>query len=84
MHRIRRFPENEFSGPSSALPELEKFAPVDPSNTTLVMATIELSDATSTELVTAALTELKSLKERLKGVVDLMVPDRLSFDTRVK
>jgi mediator of RNA polymerase II transcription subunit 18 len=81
---VRRFPESVFSGPSSALPALDQFPPVDPSNTTLLQASIDLLDSTSTELVTAALTELKSLKDRLKGVVELIVPDRLSFDTRVK
>lgn len=47
------------------------------------MATVEIAEA-SPELVNLALTELKAFKEQLKGVVELEVPDRLAFDTRVR
>ena len=57
---------------------------VDPSGSYLIQASIRVQDGSKVELMNRATAELMSLKETLKGVVDLEMGDRLAMDTRVR
>ena len=58
--------------------------PLDPQNSYILSATIRIADGSKPSLVKIAQQELDALKTRLKGVVDLRAPDRLSMDTRAR
>lgn len=58
--------------------------PLDPSGTFLLQAAVRVQDGSKVETMTKGMNELLSLKETLKGCVDLEMGDRLALDTRVR
>lgn len=57
---------------------------LDPSGTYILQAAIRVQDGSKVETMTKGVNELLSLKETLKGCVDLEMGDRLALDTRVR
>jgi mediator of RNA polymerase II transcription subunit 18 len=84
LHRYRRFPTMDTPVIDGLLPPWEKMNFLDPSGAYLLQATVQLSDGTSADIVNLGLGELENVQNTLKGVVDLVVPERLALDTRVK
>ena len=57
---------------------------LDPSGTYILQAAVRVQDGSKVETMTKGSVELLSLKETLKGVVELDMGDRLALDTRVR
>lgn len=57
---------------------------LDPSGTYILQASVRVQDGSKVETMTKGVNELLSLKETLKGVVELEIGDRLALDTRVR
>ena len=57
---------------------------LDPSGTYILQAAVRVQDGSKVETMTKGSLELLSLKETLKGVVELDMGDRLALDTRVR
>ena len=57
---------------------------LDPSETYTLQASIRVQDGSKVETMTKGANELFSLKENLKGVVELEISDRLALDIRVR
>jgi len=86
LHRIARLPSptDSSSHLDRELPAFDTLKPVDPSGARLLHASIRLSDGSKADLLLQGTTELQAMQKMLKGVVDLVVPDRLSLDTRAR
>ncbi|KAK4694665.1 hypothetical protein P7C71_g2957, partial [Lecanoromycetidae sp. Uapishka_2] len=71
---------------SSQAPPLEISRPqlLDPSGTYMLQAVVRVQDGSKVETMTKGMNELLSLKETLKGVVEMEMGDRLALDTRVR
>ena len=78
-------PANPFkdvsNGPSR---EISKARLLDPSGTYILQAAVRVQDGSKVETMTKGSLELLSLKETLKGIVELDMGDRLALDTRVR
>ena len=57
---------------------------LDPLGTYILQASVRVQDDLKVETMTKGANELLSLKETLKGVVELEIGDRLALDTRVR
>ena len=57
---------------------------LDLSGTYILQASVRVQDGLKVETMTKGANELLSLKEILKGVVELEISDRLALDTRVR
>ncbi|KAK6358829.1 Mediator of RNA polymerase II transcription subunit 18 [Orbilia brochopaga] len=57
---------------------------LDPADSYILQASIKVSNANEQEAMNKGVEELKTLKNELRGVVDLEIGDRLSLDTRVR
>ena len=57
---------------------------LDPSGTYILQAAVRVQDGSKVETMTKGMNELLSLKETLKGVVEMEVGERLALDTRVR
>lgn len=57
---------------------------LDPSGTYMLQAAVRVQDGSKVEIMTKGVTELLSLKETLKGIVDMEMGTRLALDTRVR
>lgn len=57
---------------------------LDPSGTYLLQVSLRVQDGSKPELMSRGISELVALRDMLKGVVELVVPDRLSLDTRLR
>lgn len=57
---------------------------LDQSGGYMLEARVLLEDGKDPNVIQRGVRELMGLKERLRGVVDLRSPDRLTFDTRVR
>jgi mediator of RNA polymerase II transcription subunit 18, fungi type len=85
LHRILRYPTaNPDPKLRTLLPSFDELKPLDPSGAYILEAKIRLSDGSNASLVNVGQQELERLQNRMKGVVELKVPDRLALDTRVK
>ncbi|KAF2100577.1 hypothetical protein NA57DRAFT_74181 [Rhizodiscina lignyota] len=86
MYRPLQFhpTESVLSSPREALPPLDSLQPLDESGAYLLEASILLGSELKPEIETQGTNELRDLQARMKGVVTLKVPERLSLDTRVK
>ena len=99
LHRLLRAPGRRRSkGDASAhslhdqmrvvslntVPDFESWTPIDPSGTYLLQASVRVQDGSKPESMTIATNELDTLKEMMKGVVELGAAERLSMDTRVR
>ena len=84
LHRLF-LPANPFkdvsNGPSR---EISQASLLDPSGTYILQAAVRVQDGSKVETMTKGSLELLSLKETLKGVVELDMGDRLALDTRVR
>ncbi|EWC45831.1 hypothetical protein DRE_04838 [Drechslerella stenobrocha 248] len=58
--------------------------PLDPVDSYILQASIKVFSANEQETMNKGVEALKTLKNELKGIVDLEVGDRLSLDTRVR
>lgn len=65
-------------------PSIEPARLFDLSGTYVVEASIRMEDRTNSKLADQASKELLDVKKMLQGIIELIVPDRLSLDTRVK
>ena len=57
---------------------------LDPSGNYIFQATVRVQDGSKVEIMTKGVNELMSLKETLKGVLELEMAERLALDTRVR
>lgn len=57
---------------------------VDPSANYILQAAVRVQDGSKVETMTKGVNELLSLKEMLRGVVEMEMGDRLALDTRVR
>lgn len=64
--------------------EISKSRLLDPSGTYILQAAVRVQDGSKVETMTKGVNELLSLKETLKGVVEMEMGDRLALDTRVR
>ena len=79
-----RYPEPGQTGVDGALPSFDMLKPLDPSGSYIFQASVLLADGANPAIVNLGLSEIDAAKTRLKGVVNLDIPDRLALDTRVK
>jgi Med18 protein len=80
---MRRFPDSsDISTLDIALPQLNDMPLVDSSRSWLLQVSLALIDGASPRIVSQGLSELETVRTRLRGVVGLGIPDRLSMDTR--
>ncbi|KAF2742546.1 hypothetical protein M011DRAFT_472140 [Sporormia fimetaria CBS 119925] len=70
--------------PSVSLPPFDSLKPYDPSGAYVLEAKITLDKLSDTALFEEAIQELKDFKEEMRGCVEMLLPDRLDYDTRVK
>lgn len=86
LHRILRFPSSQEGRGSlkEAMNSRDAMMPVDVSGGYILQASIKLQDRNKPDLLTRGVAELEDFKRKMKGVVNLREPDRLSLDTRVK
>lgn len=70
--------------PKEKLTSFDALKPLDPSGGFLLQASIRVGDMNSPPLLDAAVAELEKFKGLMKGCVEMVAPDRLVFDTRVK
>jgi mediator of RNA polymerase II transcription subunit 18 len=84
LHRMLRYPEPGPTGLDGTLPSFDMLKPLDPSGGYLFQASVLLADGANPAIVNLGLSEIDAAKARLKGVVNLDIPDRLALDTRVK
>lgn len=84
VNRIRKFPDPTPSSLDTPLPQLEQMPLVDQSGSWLVQVSLNVVDGASPKLVKDAMSEVLGVQERLRGIVKLVTPDRLSMDTRAK
>jgi mediator of RNA polymerase II transcription subunit 18, fungi type len=83
LHRMRRFPDpSDLTMLDIALPPLNDMPFVDPSRSWLLQVSLALIDGASPRIVAQGLSEIETVRTRLRGIVDLSIPDRLSMDTR--
>lgn len=86
LHRVLQFSaeaKREIMSQSSN-PPCNMPRPLDDSGGYILQASVRLQDKGKPEVLTAGLNELENFKARMKGVVDLKAPDRLSLDTRLR
>lgn len=86
LHRILRFPNEATRGLASQTTDrsYNMLKPLDDSGGYILQASIRLQDRGKPEVLTAGISELENFKARMKGVVEMKAPDRLSLDTRMK
>jgi mediator of RNA polymerase II transcription subunit 18, fungi type len=85
LYRILLYPTaNSDSSLRTSLPSFGELKPLDPSGAYILEAKLRLSDGSNASLVSVGQQELERFQHRMKGVVELKVPDRLALDTRVK
>jgi mediator of RNA polymerase II transcription subunit 18 len=81
LHHHLRYPVPQPPSLSSPLPPSSAMVPLDPSGTYILEAKIRITDATPA-LLARAEKELLQFKERMQGVLEMNVPERLALDTR--
>jgi len=69
---------------ASTLIEKSESRLLDPSGTYILQAAVRVQDGSKVETMTKGVIELLSLKETLKGVVEMEMGDRLALDTRAR
>jgi mediator of RNA polymerase II transcription subunit 18 len=86
LHRILHW-QKPIDPPSINTPvsigSSDNLKPLDPSGGYIVEAKIRLSDS-NPALIKTGEDQLMGLRNRLNGVVEMKVPERLALDTRVK
>ncbi|KXT06977.1 hypothetical protein AC578_7162 [Pseudocercospora eumusae] len=83
LYRMRQSPESAdpIASPAPS-PKGQKL--VDPSGSWIIEASIRVEDGNNSTLTDRAKQELLAFKETMDGALDLIAPDRLALDTRVK
>jgi hypothetical protein len=85
LHRIRKFAEVPLPTVDRPLPPLEQMPLLDESGAWILRMTLTiLNGDKSPKLIEQAMNEIDLAKKRLGGVVDLVIPDRLSMDTKAR
>ncbi|KAF2204781.1 hypothetical protein GQ43DRAFT_477964 [Delitschia confertaspora ATCC 74209] len=86
LHRILQVPGARVveTAPTQSLPDFRTLEPLDPSGGYILQATIRVQDLNNPSILDGGVDELKRFKQSMRGCVELDVPDRLLFDTRVK
>jgi mediator of RNA polymerase II transcription subunit 18 len=86
LHRVLQEPGVRAleTSPKGKLPDFDALKPLDPSGGYLLQATIRVQDLNNPALLDAGVAELQKFKGLMKGCVELLAPDRLVLDTRVK
>jgi mediator of RNA polymerase II transcription subunit 18 len=86
LHRVLRVPGAGplETSPNTTLPAFDTLKPLDPSGGYLLHAYIRVQDLSSPAILDQGISELTKFKNLMKGCLELEVPDRLLFDTRVK
>lgn len=69
---------------SSPAPSPKDQKLVDISGSWIIEASLRVEDASNSTLTEKAKQELLAFQETMDGAVDLIAPDRLALDTRVK
>ncbi|KAK3171196.1 NRPS [Lepraria neglecta] len=75
-------PTEQASNPSKL--DISQARLLDPSGTYILQAAVRVPDGSKVETMSKGVNELLSLKETLKGVVELEMGERLALDTRVR
>ena len=86
LYRALHFAASEEiqSAPRNKLPAFDSLNLLDESGAYLLEASLLLGQDLKPEIETKGTNELRDFQSRIKGMVNLKVPERLSLDTRVK
>lgn len=86
VHRIFLYPNSipNQDAPRPSLPPFDSLELLDPSGAYILQASVRLADDGKPEITAQASNALRQFQERMKGIVNLDVAERLSLDTRVK
>jgi mediator of RNA polymerase II transcription subunit 18 len=85
LHRVLQLPsQHDTTSINTPLPPSSTLVPLDPSGGYLLQAMVRLSDGTNPKIVNLGLEALDAFRLRMKGVIDMRMPERLALDTRVK
>lgn len=86
LHRILHEPgvRSLETSPKPVLPSFSALQPLDPSGAYILEAKIRVQDLNNTVVSDAGVEELNRFKTQMKGCVELVAPERLLLDTRVK
>lgn len=86
LHRVRELPAlqpDQSPTDISQLPPPDRCRLLDPSESWILEASIDITDGKSQELRDRAMRQLLSMRETLAPAVKLEKPDRLALDTRI-
>jgi mediator of RNA polymerase II transcription subunit 18 len=85
LHRVLQLPsQHDTTSINAPLPPFVSLVQLDQGGAYLLQATVRLSDGTNPKIVNLGLDALDSFRLRMKGVVEMKMPERLALDTRVK
>ncbi|KNG52298.1 rna polymerase ii mediator complex subunit [Stemphylium lycopersici] len=86
LHRILHEPgvRNIQKAPKTTLPTFTGLKLLDPSGAYVLDATVQIEDFNNAAVLEAGVNELKRFQTQMKGCVNLVLPDRLAQDSRVK
>lgn len=86
LHRVLQEPgvRSLETAPKVELPAFSALKPLDPSGAYVLEAKVRVQDFGNTIVLEAAIRELKAFQTQMEGCVELVLPDRLGLDTRVK
>jgi mediator of RNA polymerase II transcription subunit 18 len=72
------------AAPKTSLPPFASLQLLDMSGAYILEAKVRVEDYKEASVLEAAVEELKKFQTQMKGCVELVLPDRLALDTRVK
>jgi hypothetical protein len=85
LYRIRKFAEVLPPSVDKALPNLEQMPLLDDSGSWILRLTVNvLNGDKKPELIKQGMSEIDWARKRLHGVVDLVIPERLSMETKAR
>lgn len=86
LHRVLHEPgvRNVEEAPKINLPSFAGLELLDPSGAYMLEAKVRVQDFNNASVLESGVNELKKFQNQMKGCVELVLPDRLGLDTRVK
>lgn len=86
LHRVLHEPgvRNVEEAPKINLPSFASLELLDPSGAYMLEAKVRIQDFNNASVLESGVSELKKFQTQMKGCVELLLPDRLGLDTRVK
>ncbi|KAF2848000.1 hypothetical protein T440DRAFT_402190 [Plenodomus tracheiphilus IPT5] len=86
LHRVLHEPgvRNVQDAPKVTLPSYAGLSLLDPSGAYILEAKVRVQDFNDSTVLESGVDELKKFQSQMKGCVELVLPDRLALDPRVK